>query len=131
MRSTVSDERKRSFSLRPSIRFFSSTWAKAPPLPGLTCAVFTATHRPPSCWITLPGLIALPLIFMRGQSLERAEAELGAEPSDAGLLRQGEGCQGRSASPALISSLNVRTAAGGPSAYPQTPAETARKSAPA
>src|ERR1700751_4468114 len=86
MRSTVSDERKRSFSLRPSIRFLSSTWAKAPPLPGLTWAVLTATHRPPSYSSTMPGLMVLALIFMDwlffGRSLEGAlgAAESGAEP---------------------------------------------------
>jgi len=25
----------------------------------------TATHSAPLCWITLPGLISLPLIFMK------------------------------------------------------------------
>src|SRR5690606_35806131 len=62
-RSTLSAERKRSLSLRPSRRFFSSTWAKAPPLPGLTWSVLTATQRPPSCSMMLPGRISFPLIL--------------------------------------------------------------------
>ena len=64
-RSTVSDDRKRSFNFVPSRMSRSSIWAKAPPLPGFTCDTFTAVHSRPLCSITLPGLTALPLSFMR------------------------------------------------------------------
>src|SRR5690606_26856785 len=64
-RSTLSSERKRSFSLLPVSRFLASTLAKAPPLPGLTWLALVTTHRPPLCCRTMPGLMVLALIFMR------------------------------------------------------------------
>src|SRR5690606_2282924 len=58
------------------------------------------------------------------------DGNCGAEPSGRASSRQGKG-QARAARPLAISALNAATAAAGPSPWDQTPAETARKSAPA